>query len=220
MHWVCIYCKRNSGAKWGRKAKEKRKEGISKGEGKVSIGVNSFWRSIGLFTIIENLEIDAIQVNLCQKLVFFHQLSHNMTTDCSLNYKFNTWNFKAQTKSYLYLIYFWRYILSNFNSNISGLLRMYELIKCQNKYGCSFRNYFTPLHMGLRKIGRCWYEAFFVISRITGQIWRGCVSLKAAAGHILPWRGTGSLLPMAVHIDWKNPILFKNSIRNLRKYSF
>ena len=31
-----------------------------------------------------------VQVNLCQKLFFLHQLTHNMTTDCSLNYKFNT----------------------------------------------------------------------------------------------------------------------------------
>ena len=37
-----------------------------------------------------------IQVNLCQKLLFLHQLTHNMTTDCSLNYKFNTWKFQAQ----------------------------------------------------------------------------------------------------------------------------
>jgi len=29
-------------------------------------------------------------VNLCQKLLFLHQLTHDMTTDCSLNYKFNT----------------------------------------------------------------------------------------------------------------------------------
>ena len=34
-----------------------------------------------------------IQVNRCQKLVFLHQLAHNMRTDCSLNYKFNTWKF-------------------------------------------------------------------------------------------------------------------------------
>ena len=38
-----------------------------------------------------------VQVNLCQKLLFLHQLTHNMTTDCSLNYKFNTWKFQAQT---------------------------------------------------------------------------------------------------------------------------
>ena len=31
-----------------------------------------------------------VQVNLCQKLLFLHQLIHNMTTDCSLSYKFNT----------------------------------------------------------------------------------------------------------------------------------
>ena len=32
----------------------------------------------------------ALQVNLCQKLLFLHQLTHNTTVDCSLNYKFNT----------------------------------------------------------------------------------------------------------------------------------
>ena len=30
-----------------------------------------------------------VQVNICQKLLFLHQLTHNMTTDCSLNYKFS-----------------------------------------------------------------------------------------------------------------------------------
>ena len=38
-----------------------------------------------------------LQVNLCQKLLLLHQLTHNMTTDCSLNYKSNTWKFQAQT---------------------------------------------------------------------------------------------------------------------------
>ena len=37
-----------------------------------------------------------LQVNLYQKLLFLHQLTHNMTTVCSLNYKFNTWKFQAQ----------------------------------------------------------------------------------------------------------------------------
>ena len=37
-----------------------------------------------------------IQVNLCQKLLFLHQLTHNMTTDCALNYKLITWKFLAQ----------------------------------------------------------------------------------------------------------------------------
>ena len=31
-----------------------------------------------------------LQVNLCQKLLFLHQLTHNMTTDCSLNYHLST----------------------------------------------------------------------------------------------------------------------------------
>ena len=39
----------------------------------------------------------SVQVNFCQKLLFLPQLTHNMTTDCSLNYKFNTWKFQAQT---------------------------------------------------------------------------------------------------------------------------
>ena len=31
-----------------------------------------------------------IQVNLCQKLLFLHQLTQNITTDCSLRYQFST----------------------------------------------------------------------------------------------------------------------------------
>ena len=34
---------------------------------------------------------EELQVNLCQKLLFLHQLTHNMTSDCSLNSKFNTY---------------------------------------------------------------------------------------------------------------------------------
>ena len=41
-------------------------------------------------------KIAFIQVNLCQKLLFLHQITHNVTTDSSLNYKFNTWKFLAQ----------------------------------------------------------------------------------------------------------------------------
>ena len=43
------------------------------------------------------LLLTTVQVNLCQKLLFLHQLTHNMTIDCSLNYRFNTWKFQAQT---------------------------------------------------------------------------------------------------------------------------
>ena len=31
-----------------------------------------------------------VQVNLCQKHLFWHQLTHNMTKECSLNYEFST----------------------------------------------------------------------------------------------------------------------------------
>ena len=41
--------------------------------------------------------ISDVQINFCQKLLFLYQLTHNMKTDCSLNYKFNTWKFQAQT---------------------------------------------------------------------------------------------------------------------------
>ena len=39
---------------------------------------------------VESDDVTYVQVNLCQKLLFLHQLTHNMTTDCSLNYNFNT----------------------------------------------------------------------------------------------------------------------------------
>ena len=37
-----------------------------------------------------------VQVNLFQKLLFLHQLTHNMTKGCSLYYKFRTWKLQAQ----------------------------------------------------------------------------------------------------------------------------
>ena len=40
-----------------------------------------------------------VQVNLCQKLLFLPQLTHNMTTDCSMIYEFSTWKFQAQKMS-------------------------------------------------------------------------------------------------------------------------
>ena len=38
-----------------------------------------------------------VQVNLCHKLLFLYQLTHNMTTDFPLNYQFSTWNYKLRT---------------------------------------------------------------------------------------------------------------------------
>ena len=53
--------------------------------------------SLSWFLAIWPSSLLSVQVNLCQKLSFLHQLTNNMTTDCSLNYKFNTWKFQAQT---------------------------------------------------------------------------------------------------------------------------
>ena len=40
--------------------------------------------------------LNLLQVNHCQKLLFLHQLTHNMTTDWPLNYEFSTWKLQAQ----------------------------------------------------------------------------------------------------------------------------
>ena len=36
-----------------------------------------------------------VQINLFQKHLFFHQLTHNMTKDCPLNYEFSTWKLRT-----------------------------------------------------------------------------------------------------------------------------
>ena len=41
----------------------------------------------------------SVQVKLCQKLLCLPQLTHNMTKDCWLNYKFSAWKFRAQNMS-------------------------------------------------------------------------------------------------------------------------
>ena len=38
----------------------------------------------------------SVQVNLFQKHSFLHQLTHDTTTDCSLNYEFSTWKIQVQ----------------------------------------------------------------------------------------------------------------------------
>ena len=48
----------------------------------------------------KNLGVHMVQVNLCQKHLFSHQLTHNMTRDCSLIYQFSTWKLQAQNMLY------------------------------------------------------------------------------------------------------------------------
>ena len=55
----------------------------------------------------QNQRETAVQVNLCQKLLFLHQLNRNMTIYCSLNYKFQaqTWGehvYTEITEQFLY----------------------------------------------------------------------------------------------------------------------
>ena len=52
-----------------------------------------------LYIYYENKSFNSktcVQVNIFQKHLFLHQLSHNMTKNCSLNYKFSTWKLQAQ----------------------------------------------------------------------------------------------------------------------------
>ena len=46
-----------------------------------------------------------IQVNLCQKLLFLHQIIHNMTTDCSLFMKIVSSEHVVQTNCYFCLFF-------------------------------------------------------------------------------------------------------------------
>ena len=48
------------------------------------------WKLTKIKSEVREDEYSPIQVNISQKLLFLHQLTHNMTSDCSLNYKFNT----------------------------------------------------------------------------------------------------------------------------------
>ena len=63
--------------------------GASKGLSVIVDSLACGWLSSNVF---EGIKVCTkyLQVNLCQKHLFLHQLTHNMTTNCSLNYKFNT----------------------------------------------------------------------------------------------------------------------------------
>ena len=54
-------------------------------------GSSDFWQFTYSVT-----SIFLLQVNLFQKHLFLHQLTHNMTIGCSLSYEFSTWKLQAQ----------------------------------------------------------------------------------------------------------------------------
>ena len=54
-----------------------------------------------------------VQVNLCQKLLFLHQLTHNMTTECSLNYEVSTWKLQAPNMLCTQIVWFFCFDIQN-----------------------------------------------------------------------------------------------------------
>ena len=59
--------------------------------------IEFLWRDKGNnHYIVHCVRIEPLQVNNCQKFLFLHQLTNNMTTDCSLNHVFSKWKFQVQ----------------------------------------------------------------------------------------------------------------------------
>ena len=104
--------------------------------------------------VVWKIRMLLVQVNLCQKLLFLYQLTHNMTTDCSWNYhenyKWRTWacsfhgNYMNNLLSYWGLVdariiasekdlsVNWIILLrfgSEFNSSIFTILATIEMLK-------------------------------------------------------------------------------------------
>ena len=68
--------------------------------------------------------MECVQVNLCQRLLFLHQLTHNMTTDCSWNYHEN---YKGRTwAEYVLLIFFACSFHGNSMNNLLSYCRLVE----------------------------------------------------------------------------------------------
>ena len=87
-----------------------------------------------------------LQVNICEKLLFLHQLIHNMTTDCSLNYKFNTWKLQAQTwacgEHVVYRNCFWHSEQFLYTTCSPHVLQKEELLTNIFLYNSWFQNIF------------------------------------------------------------------------------
>ena len=65
----------------------------------MDLNVDCFWFSVKIASIFSWFCFDLysiVQINLFQKHLFLHQLTHNMSNDCPLIYKFSTWKLQAQ----------------------------------------------------------------------------------------------------------------------------
>ena len=62
---------------------------------------------IGLCIFFSHFNRGGIQVNLCQKLLFLHQLTHNMTTDCSLFIKIISSEYLSNILCAQIVVLFW-----------------------------------------------------------------------------------------------------------------
>ena len=76
------------------------------------MGSIHFWRSISNFLDLCFCKkfplFSYLQVNLCQKHLFLHQLTQNMTKDCSLIYQVLHEKIQAQNMLFTYIVFlFW-----------------------------------------------------------------------------------------------------------------
>ena len=83
--------------------------------------------------------------SLSEALIFASTLTHNMTTDCSLNYKFNTWKFQAQTwgEHVVYRNCFWHSEQFLYTTCSLHVRQKEDLLTKIYLYQKSFRNYLT-----------------------------------------------------------------------------
>ena len=60
-------------------------------------------RMVRNLQLYKQTEIKLIQVNIFQKHLILHQLTHIMTKDCSFNYEFITWKLQAHLLTWIIL---------------------------------------------------------------------------------------------------------------------
>ena len=97
-----------------------------------------------------------VQVNLCQKLWFLQQLTHNMTTNCSLNYKLNTWKLQAHNIGSTCCV---QKLFLTFRTISPHVLQKYELLTK------------IYLYLSLTSIVKCFLGLFLTLLEKTCTRW-------------------------------------------------